>query len=194
MKKSWGIFAAGLLFIILAACQGDDVVSKLGIVEDDIYINEFMGIQFQIPPGWRIASHEEMRKTFDFEDCEMFFLYRLDLEENYRNLFDEGILFFNMMSHSPETVEVFISVVSRIPEKTNEIDQDEIIQRIISSNMFLGDLAWYTTVYFRIDGDNLFKLFFNGSMTGDFTEPKMFLNELGAPRLEHKIFTGNQFI
>jgi len=220
MKKIWISFIAGLFFVILSACQGNEVVSKLGIVEDDIYINDFMGIQFQIPPGWRIASSEEMRDAFDFDDREIFFLYQLELEENYRILFDEGNFFFDMMSHSPETGEMFTSVISRIPEKNNNRGQDEIIQRIISSNMFLGDFMinyalnytlkepvqigdfewqllevsetfWvdftmYTTVYFRIEGENLFMLFFNGSMTGDFTETLKFLNEVNAPRLEHK--------
>jgi len=46
--------------LILTACGVDDVAPTAGVFTDNVYINESVGLQFQLPRGWDFLNEQEI--------------------------------------------------------------------------------------------------------------------------------------
>ena len=65
-RRLFGMMVGLLFLVVLGGCQHSEEAFILGNWEDDVFISEPMGIQFQLPNSWRAFESEELDEFQQF--------------------------------------------------------------------------------------------------------------------------------
>lgn len=130
MKKLLGILTICAMSIVLIACASNDVVPEAGVwQEDDLFVNESLGLQFQLPRGWQGLSGDELVEVLGHGAA---ILSELNVDEmdNLLETMEENPVHDMFVVH-PSTGSTIQLMFQRLPRAASRYTSEEALEAMI---------------------------------------------------------------
>ena len=212
MKKLL-IIVTMLFTVSLAACGDSDAVPEPGVWNEDIFVNESLGIQFQLPGGWESVEGEELVELLGVGAD---FLSAIDSDlanDEILEAMEENPLhdMYAMNRFTGSTVQVMFQ---RLPRAARRYSSEEALEFFIetmeeemgsfnlsmrSGNTTIGKYEFYSAegvlelmpgfeiqvlMFLRLEGRNASIISLGSMMDNEFDDILYYFNEPGTARIE----------
>ena len=207
MKKLLTMLVMLFTVVLLTACGSDDVIPEAGVWNDDIFVNESLGLQFQLPRGWESIEGEDLVQVLgvgaallsDFASDEILeAMERSPIHDLYAINFFTGSTVQVMFQRLPRSARNYSSeqALELVLEGMEEVGFNSNIR---SGTTRIGNYEFYSAdgvmtmpgigeifmqMYLRLEGRTMTIVSLGSMNAGEFEDLLYFFNEPGAARIE----------
>ena len=213
MKKILGFIAMLFIAVVTTACGSGDPIPEPGVWNDDIYVNESLGIQFQLPRGWESLEGEDLIEVLgmgakvlselgseladddlleELEENPLHDLYAINMStgSNLQVIFQR----LPRSARNYSTEEALESMIEEMEESMGSMTVDirstattigryEYHSADITVEVIPG-VEMYIQFYVRLEGRIVSAIIITSPFIDEFDEILSFFNEPGAARIE----------
>ena len=130
MKKLLAILAICVVSVILTACDSaDDVVPEAGVWQDDIFVNESLGLQFQLPRGWEGVSGDELVALLGHGAAILSELNDAQMDDILDTMEENPI--HDMFVTHPATGSTIQLMYQRLPRAARRYTSEEVLEMMV---------------------------------------------------------------
>ena len=211
MKKLLLMMVMLVATVSLIACGSSDAVPEAGEWNDDIFVNESLGLQFQLPRGWEAVEGDDLTQLLgvgatllsDMGDVDgdeiLESMERNPLHDLYAINFFTGStvqVMFQRLPHSArnysseQALEFMLEALEEMGNFTADIRPERA--SIGSNEFYVADAVMtlpgvgeiFMQKYFRLEGRNMTIVALGAMNVAEFEDILSFFNEPGADRID----------
>jgi len=208
MKKLLTMMVMLFAVVSLTACGSNDAIPEAGVWNDDIFVNESLGLQFQLPRGWQSVEGEDLVQIAgagaallsDIEIDEVLEqMERNPIHDLYAANFFTGSSVQIMFQRLPrsarnysseqalesliEAVDEMGTVTANIRPGATRIGNYEFYSSdVVMSVPGIGEM--FMQYHLRLEGRNMIVILLGSMNADEFEDMLYFFNEPGADRIE----------